>query len=605
MERILQIKGTPHGVALFSLTGFIRYTLLYRSKRVQRLEKTHFPSYDIGSFIKEFRKPKLDAQSDVIQASNILNSNNLKTNPKHHDLPIAPVIGDSVIAGANVFYQYMCIDNHVYEGISRLSGESIDNFSDLSAKVHTYSNDYQGLTEGALNKLKGSVAESHVAEHFKEAGVEVVWPESSNQEGWDLLLNGNQVNVKLVSDANNLAEHFKENSQIPVVIPSDADNIPETAFHFDPSEGVDHLFDYLKDNPENVVIVNESLSSADLTESVEEGTDFALGVDEGIPGFNFPLVTAAVSGWREIKLLDKGHTEMETSLKNIGLDVAGIGVGLGVGAEAGAVVGSLILPGIGTAIGGVLGGLFGATVGREITNDVKEEPLKEAKKKMKKTVKNLKKETQKTAIKYKKQFNQDQKIEQNELKKQALQAKQKINNEVKSLRLWSIEKEKPSRHLKQNLLKNISDEVMSIKQLEWSDYLWPNPQTIVCLKKRSVIKALRVKIENDSYVDRASLFEMCAKEGLCRSYILSDIKRTEEDRKMHESQLTDSIREKQDTLLNQRLTSMKKLSSKVTEYTQQIRKELSPYIHQVKIFQDYVQKEARKLGKNIEKAKAA
>ena len=592
------------GLALFSLTSFIRYILLYRSKRVQRLEKTHFPSYDIGSFIKEFRKPKLDAQSDVIQASSTLNSNNLKTNPKHHDLPIAPVIGDSMIVGANIFYQYMCIDDHIYEGISRLSGESIDNFSDLSAKVHTYSNDYPGLTEGALNKLKGSVAESHIAEHFEKAGVEVAWPETSNQEGWDLLLNGNQVNVKLVNNANNLTEHFKENPQIPVVIPSDADNIPETAFHFDPSEDVDHLFDYLKDNPENAVIVNESLSSAYLTENVEESTDFALGVDEGIPGFNFPLITTAFSGWREIKLLDKGHTEMETSLKNIGLDVAGIGVGLGVGAEAGAVVGSLILPGIGTAIGGVLGGLFGATVGREITNNVKEEPLKEAQKKMKKTVKNLKKETQKTAIKYKKQFNQDQKIEQNKLKKQALQAKQKINNEVKSLRLWSIEKEKPSRHLKQSLLKNISDEVMRI-QPSWVNYLWPSPQTIVCLKKRSVIKALRVKIENDSYVDRASLFEMCAKKGLCRSYIFSDIKRTEEDRKMHENQLTDSIRKKQDALLNQRLTSMKKLSSKVTEYTQQIRKELSPYIHQIKSSQDYVQKEAQKLGKNIEKAKAA
>ena len=309
------------GLALFSLTSFTRYILLYRSKRVQRLEKTHFPPYDIGSFIKEYRKPKLDTQSDVIQASNISNPNNLKTDPKHHDLPIAPVIGDSMLIGANVFYQYMCIDDHTYEGISRLSGESIDNFSDLSAELKTHSYDSQGLTEGALNNFKGHVAESHVAEHFEKAGVEVAWPETSNQEGWDLLLNGNQVNVKLVNNANNLTEHFKENPQIPVVIPSDADNIPETAFHFDPSEDVDHLFDYLKDNPENAVIVNESLSSADLTESVEEGTDFALGVDEGIPGFNFPVFTVAVSGWREINLLNKGHTDTVSAAKNASLDL--------------------------------------------------------------------------------------------------------------------------------------------------------------------------------------------------------------------------------------------------------------------------------------------
>ena len=588
------------GLALFSVAVLTRYILLYRSKKVKGLENTHFQPYDIGSFIKEFRKPKLDTQPNVIQASNISNPNN----SKHHDLPIAPVIGDSIIAGvagANVFHQYMCVDDHVYEGISRLSGENIDNFSDLSAKLETYSHDSQGLTEGALNKLKGHVAESHAAKHFEEAGIEVVWPETSNQEGWDLLLNGNQVNVKLEKDANSLVEHFKEHPEVPVVIPSDADNIPETAFHFDPSEGVEHLFDYLKENPENAVIVNESLSSVDLTESIEKGTDFALGVDEGIPGSSFPIFTAAFSSWREIKLLNKRHTEMETSLKNIGLDVAGIGVGGGLGSSIGAGIGTLIVPGIGTAIGGALGALAGSLGGRKITNNIKSMPLSEAREDLKKIVKKFKKETQKTATKYKQQFDQAQKIEQSNLNQQASKIKSTINEKVKSLQKWIVEKEKPSTQLRQNLLKNISDETSHI-QPSWINYLWPNPQTILYMKKMDAIKPLRMQIESNPSVDRANLFEMCAKEGLCRSYILSDIKRTEEDRKIHENQLTDTIKEKQNTLLNQRLASMKKLSSKVTEYTLQIRKELSPYIHQVKNSQECVQKEARKLGRNIEKA---
>ena len=593
------------GLALFSLTSFTRYILLYRSKRVKELEKTHFSPYDIGSFIKEYRKPKLDTQSDVIQASNISNPNNLKLKPNpNHDLPITPVIGDSMLIGANVFYQYMCIDDHVYEGMSRLSGENIDNFSDLSAELKTHSHDFQGLTKGALNNFKGHVAESHVAEHFKETGVEVVWPEASNQEGWDLLLNGNQVNVKLVKDANSLVGHFKENPQIPVVIPSDADNIPETAFHFDPSEGVDHLFDYLKENPENAVIVNESLSSVDITKSVEEGTDFALGVDEGIPGFNFPVFTVAVSGWREINLLNKGHTDTVSAAKNASLDLAGIGVGGGLGSSIGMGIGSLLFPGIGTAIGGVVGGLAGSLGGRKITNSIKSIPLNEALEDLKKTVKKFQKESHTTATKYKQQFDQVQKIEQNNLNQQAFKIKSAINDEVKILRKWVVEKEKPSIKLRKDLLKNILDEIMSI-QPNWINYFWPSPQTVVYIKKLSAVKPLKQEVESNPSVDKASLFEMCAKEGLCRSYILSDIKRTEEDRKMHENQLTDSVREKQNTLLNQRLNSMKKLSSKVTEYTTQIRKELSPYIHQVRDSQDYVQKEARKLEKNIEKAKAA
>ena len=578
------------GLALFSLTSFIRYILLYRSEKVKELEKTHFPPYDIGTFIKEHRKPKLDVQSDVIQASNSSDSNNLKLKPNpNHDLPIAPVIGDSVIAaGANVFHQYMCIDDHVYEGISRQSGENIDNFSDLSAKLKKdYSHDSQGLTEGSLNKLKGHVAESHAAKHFEEAGVEVTWPEASNQEGWDLLLNGNQVNVKLVSDANNLVEHFKEHPEIPVVIPSDADNIPKTAFHFDPSEGIDHLFDYLKDNPENAVIVNEQLSHADITESVEAATDCALGAGEGISIFP-PLFTTISSSYREIKLFKKGHTDIPSALKNAGLDIAGVGVGGGVG----------------TAVGGPAGGLVGSLGGRKITNSIKSMPLKKALKNWEETIENYQQEAQKTEIKYKEQFNQVQKVEQNNLSQQASKIKNAINDEVKILRKWVLDKEKPSMELRQDLLKNISDEVIHIRP-SWINYLWPSPQTILYVEKTSAIKPLRKQIESDSSLDRASLFEMCAKEGLCCSYILSDIKRTEEDRKTRENQVTDSIREKQKILLDQRLKSMEKLSSKITEYTQQIRKKLSPYIHQVRNSQDYVQKEARKLGKNIEKAKAA
>ena len=584
------------GLALFSLTSFIRYILLYRSKRVKGLEKVNFPSYDIGNLLKESRKPKLDIKRDVTQTLNISNPDTSKITPKPHDLPIAPVIGDSMLMGANVFYQYMCIDDHTYEGISRLSGENIDNFSDLSAKLETYSHDSQGLTEGALNKLKGHVAESHVAEHFEETGVEVVWPEASNQEGWDLLLNGNQVNVKLVNDADNLLEHFKEHPEIPVVIPSDADNIPETAFHFDPSEGIDHLFDYLKENPENAVIVNEQLSYIGIEENLEADTDFALGVDEGIPGFNFPLITTAVSGWREINLLEKGDTDIESAIKNAGLDMAGVGVGGGIGAT----IGTAILPGIGTVVGGFLGSM----IGREVTNDIKLTPFKDAQKIWKKTVKKFKQEAQKSAVKYKQQFDQSQKIEQSNLDQQALRIKNTINHDIKNLRKQTIEREKPSIKLRKDLLRNISDEVMHI-HLNWIDYFWPSSQTIVYIRKLNAVKSLRQQIENNSHVDRASLFEMCAKEGLCRSYIFSEIKRTEEDRKIHENQLIDNIKEKQKTLLDQRLKSMKKLSSKVTEYITQIRKELSPFVYKARDAQDYVKKEAQKLGRNIERSKAA
>ena len=275
--------------------------ILYNSNSVKNLsKKAYFPPYNIGNFIKKLRHA--DIQNNTVSHT----SKKLKEATDKHNLPLSPVIADSAIVGVNVFHQYMFIDDNIYEGVSRLSGENIDSFSDLSAKLKTYKHDSQGLTVDSLNKIKGHIAESHVAKHFQEAGIEVNWPETSNQEGWDLLLNGNSIQIKLTNNTNSLIEHFKNNPEIPVIIPSDADNIPETAFHFDPSDNIDSLFDYLKETPEKAVIVDNQLSNAELTESIEEGTDLLMGATE----FHLPFFTTAFTFSREIKLLKNKDTDM-------------------------------------------------------------------------------------------------------------------------------------------------------------------------------------------------------------------------------------------------------------------------------------------------------
>lgn len=92
---------------------------------------------------------------------------------------------------------------------------------------------------------------------------------------------------------------------------------------------------------------------------------------------HIPVMTIAMSSFREFNLLMDNKTDAFSSLKNIGLDAAGAGGGGLVGAKAGALAGSLFGP-VGTLVGGIIGGIGGAMGGRAITNEIKQKPLKNA-----------------------------------------------------------------------------------------------------------------------------------------------------------------------------------------------------------------------------------
>ena len=118
---------------------------------------------------------------------------------------------------------------------------------------------------------------------------------------------------------------------------------------------------------------NEMLSSAS---NVEIG-DLTGITDVDITG-HVPVVTIALSSFREFQLLSDDKTDYITSLKNIALDAVGAGGGAIVGAKGGAVIGGAIGGPIGALFGGIIGGIGGAIGGRAITNNIKTQPLKNA-----------------------------------------------------------------------------------------------------------------------------------------------------------------------------------------------------------------------------------
>ncbi len=221
--------------------------------------------------------------------------------------------------------------------------------------------------------LRGHVGEWHVREHLMDASIEVAMPAASNAPGLDLWADGHAVNVKIVEDAASAASsHFSRYPDIPIIVPGDAAHIPADALHFDPSSGLDTA---ALAGSDHLVLVDDALSRADVLDQ----TNHALEV-RGDPGphLHFPWVTAAVSGFREARLLVKGHTDIARAAKNVLVDTAAVGGGVAIGAKAGALLGTAFGP-VGTVIGGLAGLILGAAGGRAAANAVKKAPLEAAK----------------------------------------------------------------------------------------------------------------------------------------------------------------------------------------------------------------------------------
>ncbi|MDR6726084.1 hypothetical protein J2W91_004590 [Paenibacillus amylolyticus] len=135
-----------------------------------------------------------------------------------------------------------------------------------------------------------------------------------------------EVNVKLVSEYLSLGEHFAKYPDIPVLVPGDVANLPESVIYLNTTDGIDQMMTALSSGQEHLVIVDNAMNNADVISQTERATDLLLGSPE-IVGNHLPVLAILLSSWREASLLAEGKTEITRSLKNISLDTAGTGVG--------------------------------------------------------------------------------------------------------------------------------------------------------------------------------------------------------------------------------------------------------------------------------------
>lgn len=257
--------------------------------------------------------------------------------------------GIAAVSAYDAFHAISMIDDRVLQGLDFSTKTDISTFNNLHERINEqFLHGSTDAVTGSLARLQGYVAEQIAAANLVAQGHVVEFPDTANNPGWDLLVEGHPFQVKDTLSPQLITEHFSKYPDIPVITNA------EMAGHFD-------------HNPN--VHVDPNLSHDVVADHVHNTVEGINGID-GL-SFHIPMITLALSGFRETKLLIKGNTDFGTMVKHVGLDVAGVAGGGLIGKMAGAaLVGSFAGP-VGAAIGAVAGAIGGAIFGRMFTNSVK------------------------------------------------------------------------------------------------------------------------------------------------------------------------------------------------------------------------------------------
>ncbi len=262
----------------------------------------------------------------------ILNKTLKKTDPKkvkNLSLNLKKTLFFSGALGAdslfNYLYQLSKIDSNFLDAIKSVHGNSqnLDSSLDVINYVKT-DIIHDGLQLHEVHKYKGYVGEKAHFDYLRAEGHEVEVPDTPNQEGYDAIVDGEKVNIKVSDSEDYIQNHLDENLDIPVHTGSELDQIDNVV-------GFDHLS-------------NTTIESA--TEAGFEDID-----SFGKTGI--PFITIGLSGYRNFKKVKNGDKDALTGLEHTATDVVGLIGGLAIGKAV------IPIPIVGAVIGGLVGKKIG------------------------------------------------------------------------------------------------------------------------------------------------------------------------------------------------------------------------------------------------------
>ncbi|UQZ34846.1 hypothetical protein C2I18_15700 [Paenibacillus sp. PK3_47] len=195
------------------------------------------------------------------------------------------------ISAGDFLYDFLMINPAVVDGIDFARSEDLSSLFSLSRFAETVD---MGTAAGDMAQLQGYVAEQMIAQKLEAAGYDVQFPETSNQAGWDILIDGKEFQVKCGGNKSIVDEHLERYPDIPVYVND------ELAVHY-------------PDHP--------AVFSAGVTrEAVVEATHSTLSHAEDLLDLELPWISAGVSSFYNLRRVVREQLPLQVAARNVVID---------------------------------------------------------------------------------------------------------------------------------------------------------------------------------------------------------------------------------------------------------------------------------------------
>lgn len=258
---------------------------------------------------------------------------------------VAAVAG---LTAGDILYNAVSIDPMVLAAADFSRSEDIGDIFQFGAFAERIGSMSSAAAAGAGNNLRGYVSEQLVAARLTEVGHVVSFPETSNNAGFDLIVDGVPFQVKCLQNLDGLREHFSKYPDMPVyanaelaeAVASSGAEWAKLVFHVD---GFDR-----------------EIADLVMTTSMEAG--------EALGDLNVPYFAMAVSSARNLHRVWRGRMPLSDLPFSVVMDASFKGGLTAVGALSGKAIGLLAFGPAGALVLGSVGGV-GALAGTGWSRD--------------------------------------------------------------------------------------------------------------------------------------------------------------------------------------------------------------------------------------------